>query len=76
MFKRGDVWEANIGATYNGSIQTGKRPVVIISNNVGNKYSPCLLVAVVTSSRNKAKLPTHFDIMLKKVQYYVSNFLL
>lgn len=63
--KRGEIWEANINPTYNGSIQAGKRPVVIISNNIGNKYSPCLLVAVVTS-KIKHNLPTHFNIKLRK----------
>ena len=66
MCKRGEVWNAYIGEGHKGSIQNGTRPVVIISNNIGNKYSPCILVAVITSSQIKSKMPTHMNIQLRK----------
>ena len=45
-----------------GSEQGGVRPVMIIQNNVGNKYSPTVIVAAITSQINKAKMPTHIEI--------------
>ncbi len=45
-----------------GSEQGGKRPVVIIQNNIGNKYSPTVIVAAITAKINKAKIPTHVEI--------------
>lgn len=54
---RGDVFYADCGAGV-GSEQTGIRPVVIIQNNIGNRYSPTVIVAMVTS-RHKKSLPTH-----------------
>ena len=56
---RGDVYYADLG-TGIGSEQAGYRPVVIIQNNMGNKYSPTVIVAPVTTNHEaKAKLPTH-----------------
>lgn len=56
---RGDLYYANLGGGI-GSEQRGYRPVLIIQNNIGNKYSPTLIVASVTSKTGvKAKLPTH-----------------
>lgn len=54
---RGDVWLANLGERV-GSEQAGLRPVIIIQNNVGNKFSPTVIVASI-SSRKKKQLPTH-----------------
>ena len=46
-----------------GSEQGGVRPVLVIQNNIGNKYSPTIIIAAITSQINKAKLPTHIEIM-------------
>lgn len=65
IIKRGQIWYADLGNTYDGSVQGGKRPIVIVSNNKGNYYSPILLVVPITSSNTKHSLPTHVDIQLK-----------
>ena len=58
-FKRGDIYYANLNPVI-GSEQGGTRPVLIISNDVGYKYSPTVIVAPITSRiHTKAKLPTH-----------------
>ena len=59
--KRGDIFFADLSPVV-GSEQGGVRPVLIIQNDVGNKYSPTIIVAAVTSQMNKAKLPTHVAI--------------
>lgn len=59
--KRGDVFYADLSPVV-GSEQGGVRPVVIIQNNVGNKYSPTVIAAAITSQTNKADLPTHAKI--------------
>lgn len=57
---RGEIYYADLGKKLVGSEQNGKRPVVIIQNNVGNEYSPTVIVAPITSKVNtKAKIPTH-----------------
>lgn len=56
--KRGDIYYADLGATV-GSEQGGERPVLIIQNNVGNRHSPTVIAASITSRQNKAPLPTH-----------------
>lgn len=58
---KGDIFYADLSPT-RGSEQGGIRPVVIIQNDVGNKYSPTVIVAAITSQINKAKLPTHVPI--------------
>lgn len=58
--KRGQIWTANLGSG-EGSEQMGFRPVLIIQNDVGNKYSPTIIVATITDNR-KRKMPTHVDI--------------
>ena len=59
-YLRGDLYYADLGHGI-GSEQKGNRPVVIIQNNVGNKHSPTVIIAAVTSKANiKAKLPTHY----------------
>lgn len=56
---RGDIYFANLGDNGIGSEQNGNRPVVIIQNNVGNRYSPTVVVAMVSTCLHKAKYPTH-----------------
>ena len=59
-YLRGDMYYANLGRGI-GSEQEGYRPVVIIQNNVGNKHSPTVIIASITSKTGvKAKLPTHY----------------
>ena len=58
--KRGDIFYAALDETYVGSEQTGVRPVVILQNNIGNEYSPTVIVAPITSKVNsKSIIPTH-----------------
>ncbi len=64
--KRGDIYYADLSPVL-GSEQGGVRPVLIIQNDVGNKYSPTVIASAVTSSMTKAKLPTHIEI--KRGQY-------
>ena len=59
--KRGDIFYADLSPVI-GSEQGGVRPVLIIQNDVGNKYSPTVICAAITSQINKAKLPTHIEI--------------
>ncbi|MCI5971374.1 MAG: type II toxin-antitoxin system PemK/MazF family toxin [Oscillospiraceae bacterium] len=61
VVKRGDVFYADLSPVV-GSEQGGVRPVLIIQNDIGNKYSPTVIIAAVTSQINKAKLPTHIEI--------------
>ena len=58
---RGDVYYADLNPVV-GSEQGGVRPVLVIQNNIGNKYSPTIIVAAITSKIEKAKLPTHVEI--------------
>ncbi|KKK35196.1 MULTISPECIES: type II toxin-antitoxin system PemK/MazF family toxin [Salinicoccus] len=59
--KRGEVYLADLSPVQ-GSEQGGKRPVVIIQNNIGNYHSPTVIVAAITGRINKAKIPTHVEI--------------
>ena len=59
--KRGDIYYADLSPVV-GSEQGGLRPVLIVQNDVGNKYSPTVIAAAVTSQINKAKMPTHIEI--------------
>ena len=61
MIRRGDIFYADLSPVV-GSEQGGIRPVLIIQNNVGNRHSPTVICAAVTSRMNKAKLPTHIEI--------------
>lgn len=62
LVKRGDIFNADLGYDRNaGSEQQGERPVVIIQNDIGNAFSPTVIVASITSQINKAKLPVHVD---------------
>ena len=65
LVKRGDIYYANLNSVV-GSEQGGHRPVLIIQNDVGNKYSPTVIVAAITSQISKAKLPTHVEISGKE----------
>ena len=62
VVKRGDIFYADLSPVV-GSEQGGVRPVLIVQNDVGNKFSPTVIVAAITSQINKAKLPTHIEIM-------------
>lgn len=59
--KRGDIYYADLRPVI-GSEQGGIRPVLIVQNDTGNKHSPTVIVAAITSKMNKAKLPTHIEI--------------
>ena len=64
--KRGDIYYADLSPVV-GSEQGGLRPVLIIQNDVGNKYSPTVIAAAITSRRGKTRLPTHIDIYADQV---------
>ncbi len=59
--KRGDIYYADLSPVV-GSEQGGVRPVLIVQNDIGNKYSPTVIAAAITSQRDKAKLPTHIEL--------------
>ena len=59
--KRGDIYYADLSPVV-GSEQGGVRPVLIVQNDTGNRYSPTVIVAAITSQTGKAKLPTHIDL--------------
>ncbi len=59
--RRGDIYYADLSPVI-GSEQGGVRPVLIVQNDVGNKYSPTVIAAAITSRTDKASLPTHIDI--------------
>ena len=61
IIKRGDIYYADLSPVV-GSEQGGIRPVLIIQNNIGNRHSPTIICAAITSKMNKAKLPTHIEI--------------
>ena len=64
--KRGDIYYADLSPVI-GSEQGGLRPVLVIQNDTGNKYSPTVITAAITSQTNKTKLPTHIEL-------YAENF--
>ena len=59
--KRGDIYYADLSPVV-GSEQGGIRPVLVIQNDIGNKYSPTVIVCAITSQLTKAKLPTHIEL--------------
>ena len=61
MIKRGELYYADLSPVV-GSEQGGVRPILIVQNDTGNKYSPTIIAAAVTSQINKAKLPTHIEL--------------
>jgi len=64
--KRGDVLLADLSPVV-GSEQGGQRPVLIIQNDIGNKYSPTVIVAAITAKISKSKLPTHVEVPADQV---------
>ena len=64
--RRGDIYYADLSPVI-GSEQGGLRPVLIVQNDVGNRYSPTVIAAAITSKVGKTKLPTHIDIFANKV---------
>ncbi|MCD8222697.1 MAG: type II toxin-antitoxin system PemK/MazF family toxin [Clostridiales bacterium] len=65
LIRRGDIYYADLRPVV-GSEQGGVRPVLIIQNDVGNKHSPTVICAAITSRMNKAKLPTHVELDTRK----------
>ncbi len=65
IVKRGDVFFADLSPVV-GSEQGGTRPVLIIQNDIGNRFSPTVIIAAITAQIQKAKLPTHVEINAKK----------
>ena len=64
--KRGDIYYADLSPVV-GSEQGGMRPVVIVQNDTGNKHSPTVIAAAITSQTGKAKLPTHIELNAQSV---------
>jgi len=65
IVKRGDVYFADLSPVV-GSEQGGVRPVLILQNDIGNRFSPTVIVAAITAQIQKAKLPTHVEINAEK----------
>ena len=61
IIKRGDIYYADLRPVV-GSEQGGVRPVLVIQNDIGNRHSPTVICAAITSKMNKAKLPTHVEL--------------
>ncbi|QUH18746.1 type II toxin-antitoxin system PemK/MazF family toxin [Alkaliphilus sp. B6464] len=61
IIKRGDIFYADLSPVI-GSEQGGVRPVLVVQNDIGNRYSPTVIIVAITSQINKAKLPTHVEI--------------
>lgn len=61
MIKRGEIYYADLSPVV-GSEQGGLRPILIVQNDVGNKFSPTIIGAAITSQMTKAKLPTHIEL--------------
>ena len=64
IVKRGDIYYADLSPVV-GSEQGGIRPVLVIQNDIGNKYSTTVIAAAITSQINKAKMPTHIELAAK-----------
>lgn len=75
IVKRGDIYYADLSPVI-GSEQGGIRPVLIIQNDVGNKYSPTVIAAAITSQINKAKMPTHIELSATKYGLYKDSVIL
>ncbi len=67
IIKRGDIFYADLRPVI-GSEQGGVRPVIILQNDAGNRYSPTVICAAITSKMNKAKLPTHVPLDCRKCE--------
>ncbi|MDD3705768.1 MAG: type II toxin-antitoxin system PemK/MazF family toxin [Clostridiaceae bacterium] len=70
VLRRGDIFYGDLSPVI-GSEQGGVRPVLIIQNDIGNKYSPTVIIAAITSQINKAKLPTHVE--LEALKYGITK---
>jgi len=75
LVKRGDVYFADLSPVV-GSEQGGVRPVLVIQNDIGNRFSPTVIVAAITAQIQKAKLPTHVEINAKKYGFERDSVLL
>lgn len=64
--KRGDIYYADLSPVI-GSEQGGLRPVLIVQNDIGNRYSPTVIAAAITSRMGKTRMPTHIDVHAEKV---------
>ncbi len=67
VIRRGDIYYADLRPVV-GSEQGGIRPVLVIQNDTGNRHSPTVIVAAITSKMNKAKLPTHVELSARQCQ--------
>ena len=65
IIRRGDIYYADLRPVI-GSEQGGVRPVLVIQNDIGNKHSPTVICAAITSKMNKAKLPTHVELNTRR----------
>ncbi|MBS7297801.1 MAG: type II toxin-antitoxin system PemK/MazF family toxin [Eubacteriales bacterium] len=75
IVKRGDIYYADLSPVV-GSEQGGVRPVLIVQNDVGNKYSPTVIAAAITSQINKAKMPTHIELPASEYGLYRDSVIL
>lgn len=73
--RRGDIFYADLSPVV-GSEQGGIRPVLVIQNDVGNRHSPTVICAAITSRMNKAKLPTHVEIDARRYQIVKNSVIL
>ena len=75
IIRRGDIYYAELSPVV-GSEQGGIRPVLVIQNNVGNRHSPTVICAAITSKMNKAKLPTHIEISARNYKIVKNSVIL
>ena len=75
VVKRGDIYYADLSPVV-GSEQGGIRPVLIVQNDIGNKYSPTVIAAAITSQINKAKMPTHIELSAVRYGLYKDSVIL
>lgn len=75
IIRRGDIYYADLSPVV-GSEQGGIRPVLVIQNNVGNRHSPTVICAAITSKMNKSKLPTHIEISARNYKIVKNSVIL
>lgn len=75
MIQRGEIYLCDLGQNI-GSEQSGFRPVIVIQNDIGNKYSPTVVVSAITSKFTKAQLPTHVEISSKESGLHENSLIL
>lgn len=75
QIRRGDIYYADLSPVV-GSEQGGIRPVLVIQNDIGNRHSPTIICAAITSKMNKAKLPTHIEINANQYQIVKNSVIL